>query len=189
MKSSRTSSKLSLLPQGQKIQSISCCITSLCYNLVISLRKKEFTIKHWSVTTVIAVCAIASPVLVTFINLIFKSHSERIEHRLNELHNSIRDKQRALKQISKSYSVFVIEAKTGDNKALEDFFSQIEFCMSLIDEKDKLTLHNLELSVRYGVYLTHEDYFYKARDAILNSIAKDKSKIKKLTTSKFSRSL
>lgn len=108
-----------------------------------------------------------------------------MEHRLSELHSSIRDKQRALKQISKSYSIFVIEAKTGDNKALEDFFSQVEFCMSLIDEKDKWTLHNFELSVRQGVYLTHEDYFYKVRDAILASIAEDKQKIDKLTSSKF----
>ena len=143
--------------------------------------------KRWSITEVIAVCAIASPVLVTFINVIFKSHSEKINHRLASLNASIKSKQNALNQISKAYSIFVIEGHNNDKKALENFFAEIETSMAFIDPKDCKILHDLELSVRQNSYLRHEKDFYNARDAILKSITSDKVKIYKLTTSKIYR--
>lgn len=143
--------------------------------------------KNWTISEVVAVCAIASPVLVTLINILFKSHSEKVEHRLADLNASIKSKQGALNQISKAYSIFVIEGHNNDKKVLENFFAEIETSMAFIDPKDCKTLHDLELSVRQNSYLRHEEDFYNARDAILKSITSDKLKIYKLTTSKIFR--
>ena len=143
--------------------------------------------RNWSISEVVAVCAIASPVLVTFINIIFKAHSEKVEHRLADLNASIKSKQGALNQISKAYSIFVIEGHTNDEKDLENFFAEIETSMAFIDPKDCKTLHDLELSVRQNNYLRHEEDFYTARNAILKSITSDKLKSYKLTTSKIYR--
>ena len=144
-------------------------------------------LKNWTISEVVAVCAIASPVLVTFINVIFKSHSEKINHRLAALNASIKSKQSALNQISKAYSIFVIEGHNNDKKDLENFFAEIETSMAFIDPKDCKILHDLELSVRQNSYLRHEKDFYDARDVILKSITSDKLKIYKLTTSKIYR--
>lgn len=108
--------------------------------------------KRWSITEVIAVCAIASPVLVTFINVIFKSHSEKINHRLASLNASIKSKQNALNQISKAYSIFVIEGHNNDKKALEIFLLKLKQVWRLLTLK--IVKYSMTLSYLYAKIAT-----------------------------------
>lgn len=139
---------------------------------------------HFSITEIIAICAIVSPIIVTFINCWFEGRRNRIDHRITALNNLIHEKQKALEKFSYMFAVFLMEKTTGKSKVREDLFEATVNCLCYVDKNHRQLVDQIEIALRQGVVVEVEGKFYEVRDLLLSSIDNDYQQIQRLISKK-----
>lgn len=139
---------------------------------------------HFSISEIIAVCAIGSPVLVTFINCYFQNRRNRIDHQIDALNSLIHEKQHALSRFSYMYSKFLMEDTTGKSQVRENLFEATANCLCYVNKEDRKLIDRIEIGLRQGGALYEEKDFYKARDLLISSIDDDYRQLHLLVSKK-----
>ncbi len=139
---------------------------------------------HLSISEIIAVCAIGSPVLVTFINCWFENRRNLVDHRIAAINELIKQKQDALSQFSYMYSVFLMEPTVGKSKVREDLFKATVRCLCYVDNEYRQLVDQIEIALRQGTVVEVEGKFYKVRNLLIHSIDKDYQQIQRLVVRK-----